>query len=128
LRALETAKSDARDTSRAVQMEARLRAELSFMRSERDEALSVASECNRKVQLLDDELRSTKSKLLRTSQEKAKTERDSRAAIQLARSLENNSSNDDYYRHKVRTLERFELYVVIKVHFDLTRTSCLVGN
>ena len=98
------------------------------MRSERDEALSVASECNRKVQLLDDELRSTKSKLLRTSQEKAKTERDSRAAIQLARSLENNSSNDDYYRHKVRTLERFELYVVTKVHFDLTRISCLVGN
>jgi hypothetical protein len=109
-------------------MEARLRAELSFMRSERDEALSVASECNRKVQLLDDELRSTKAKLLRTSQEKAKTERDSRAAIQLARSLENNSSNDDYYRHKVRMLERFEWYgeSLGGAFFHLIRISTLM--
>lgn len=103
---METSKSDARDASRAVQMEARLRADLSVLRSERDEALSSAFEFKRKVALLDEELRLTKAKLIRVGQEKVKLERDSRAAISLARSLDNNSSADvDFYKRKVSAFE-----------------------
>jgi hypothetical protein len=101
---VETSKSDARDASRAVQMEARLRADLSVLRSEKDEALSYSDEYKRKVTLLEEELRLIKSKLIRVGQEKVKMERDSRAAISLARSLDSNSSADvDFHKRKVRT-------------------------
>lgn len=105
LRAVETSKSDARDASRAVQMEARLRADLSVLRSEKDEALSYSDEYKRKVTLLEEELRLIKSKLIRVGQEKVKMERDSRAAISLARSLDSNSSADvDFHKRKVAEL------------------------
>ncbi|KAL7517708.1 hypothetical protein ACHAWX_002605 [Stephanocyclus meneghinianus] len=105
LRAVEASKSDARDSSRAAQIETRLRNEISKLRHERDEAVADLIEHRRKLSLHEEELRLTKSKLNRVVQEKHSMERDSRAAISLARSLDHNNSNDmNYYKRKVGEL------------------------
>lgn len=102
LKTVETTKSDARDASRNVQVEARLRADLSHLRSERNDALAEAAEFKRKAELLEEELRTTKAKFAKVVQEKIKMERDSRAAISLARSLDTHASSDcDFYKRKV---------------------------
>ncbi|KAL3797416.1 hypothetical protein HJC23_010542 [Cyclotella cryptica] len=105
LRAVEASKSNARDSSRAAQIESRLRNEISKLRYERDEANADLIEHRRKLSLHEEELRLTKSKLNRIIQEKHSMERDSRAAISLARSLDHNNSNDmNYYKRKVGEL------------------------
>ena len=105
LRAVESSKAEVRDTSRSAQVEARLRTNISSLRDERDKALVELSDCRRKQSLLEEELRTTKANLSRITQEKISMERDSRAAIFLARSLDNNNSNDmNYYKRKVGEL------------------------
>ena len=105
LRAVESSKAEIRDTSRSFQVEARLRTNISSLRDERDKALVELSDCRRKQSLLEEELRTTKANLCRITQEKINMERDSRAAIFLARSLDNNNSNDmNYYKRKVGEL------------------------
>ena len=105
LRAVESSKAEVRDTSRSAQVEARLRTNISSLRDERDKALVELSDCRRKQSLLEEELRTTKANLGRITQEKISMERDSRAAIFLARSLDNNNSNDmNYYKRKVGEL------------------------
>ena len=65
------------------------------------------SDRGRQLALVEDELRLTNVKLHRVLQEKAGMERDSRAAIHLARRLDNNNSNDmNYYKRKVSELAR----------------------
>lgn len=105
LRAVESSKAEARDDSRSAQVEARLRADVRSLRDERDRAIAEASDHRRRLALLEDELRLTKSRLGRIAKEKAGMERDSRAAISLARSLDHNNSNDmHYYKRKVAEL------------------------
>eukprot|EP00579_Thalassiosira_antarctica_P011139 CAMPEP_0201917494 /NCGR_PEP_ID=MMETSP0903-20130614/6878_1 /ASSEMBLY_ACC=CAM_ASM_000552 /TAXON_ID=420261 /ORGANISM="Thalassiosira antarctica, Strain CCMP982" /LENGTH=298 /DNA_ID=CAMNT_0048453571 /DNA_START=31 /DNA_END=927 /DNA_ORIENTATION=+ len=105
LRAVESSKAEARDSSRSAQLEARLRTDISSLRDERDKATMELSDYRRKLSLFEEELRLTKSKLSRVMQEKISMERDSRAAISLARSLDNNNSNDmNYYKRKVSEL------------------------
>lgn len=105
LRAVGSSKAEARDNSRSAQVEARLRTNISSFRDERDNALIELSDYRRKQSLLEEELRMTKANLSRITQEKIGMERDSRAAIFLARSLDNNNSNDmNYYKRKVGEL------------------------
>lgn len=93
--------------SRLASIEARLRREASCLRSERDEAMADASDSKRKFSLLQEEVRMVKAKLGRVTQEKMKMERDSRAAMSLARSLDSHASSDsDFYKRKV-TIMRF---------------------
>ena len=102
---MESSKAEARDSSRSAQVEARLRTEIKSLRDERDKAITELSDHRRKLSLLEEELRLTKSKSNRVMQEKISMERDSRAAISLARSLDNNNSNDmNYYKRKVSEL------------------------
>ena len=102
---MESSKAEARDSSRSAQVEARLRTEINSLRDERDKAITELSDHRRKLSLLEEELRLTKSKSNRVMQEKICMERDSRAAISLARSLDNNNSNDmNYYKRKVSEL------------------------
>jgi len=102
---VESSKAEARDSSRSAQLEARLRTDISSLRDERDKATMELSDYRRKLSLFEEELRLTKSKLSRVMQEKISMERDSRAAISLARSLDNNNSNDmNYYKRKVSEL------------------------
>ena len=102
MKTVEGAKTDARDASRLVQVEARLRADLVMLRTERNDALAEAAEAKRKAELLEEEVRTTKCKLSKVVQEKIKMERDSRAAISLARSLDTHASSDcDFYKRKV---------------------------
>jgi len=83
----------------------RLRKDMNDLRDDRDKALIEVNESRRKQSLLEEELRMTKTRLTRVSQEKNSMERDSRAAISLARSLDNNNSNDmNYYKRKVGEL------------------------
>ena len=118
LRAVETSKSDARDSSRHAQIEARLRSDLSSLRGERDEALGISASLKRKATLLDEDLHVNKQKLARAEQEKIKTERDSRAAISLAKSVDSETSSDvDFYKRKVsifRVLNAFGIDVWIR--------------
>ena len=102
MRAVETSKADARDSSSVAVTEAGLRAELSIARARRDEAMARTEESTRKVTLLEEELRHVKTKLARVAQEKIKMERDQRAALSLAKSLDSNVSSDiDFYKRKV---------------------------
>lgn len=92
-----------RDASRAAQTEARLRGEVSSLRSDRDKAIGNGAEAKCKAGLLGEEVRLLKMKASRLTQEKIKVERDSRAALSLARSMDiANSSDTDFYKRKVR--------------------------
>jgi len=65
-----------------------LRAELSLAISKRDDAVSAATESQRKVVLLQEELREHKLKLSRATQEKLKLERDSVRAVVVSKSTD----------------------------------------
>lgn len=105
LRAVESSKAESRDSARSAQVEARLRTALNFVRDEKDKAAMDLAGSRRNLSLREEELRLTKSKLTRVMQEKISMERDSRAALSLARSLDNNNSNDmNYYKRKVGEL------------------------
>eukprot|EP00978_Attheya_sp_CCMP212_P039084 scaffold200084_cov36-Attheya_sp.AAC.2 len=105
LRAVETAKVEARDASRSAQIEARLRGEITNLRSEREDALASAAESKRKANLLEEEVRLVKAKLGRLAQEKLRQERDSRAALSLARSMDSHAMADtDFYKRKAAEL------------------------
>ena len=102
---MESSKAEARDSARAAQVEARLRADINSLREERDKAFSELSEYRRKLSLHEEDLRLTKSKLNRVMQEKLSMERDSRAAMSLAKNLDSANSNDmNYYKRKVSEL------------------------
>ena len=104
LKAVEASKSSARDMCRSVQTEARLRGDISNVRSERDTAIGEGAESKRKVILLEEEVRLLKARVARLTHEKIKVERDSRAALSLARSMDNHNASDvDYYKRKVST-------------------------
>jgi hypothetical protein len=95
---------EARDSSRSAQVEARLRGEITNLRSEREDALASAAESKRKANLLEEEVRLVKAKLGRLAQEKLRQERDSRAALSLARSMDSHAMADtDFYKRKVNS-------------------------
>lgn len=124
LRAVEASKSEARSSSRSAQVESRLRATINTLRDERDKFQTEVSTYRRKLSLAEEELRLTKSKLTRVVQEKHSMERDSRAAISLARSLDNNNSNDmNYYKRKVRALFNHMQMLLGYVQWLLNDTS-----
>jgi hypothetical protein len=106
LRAVESSKVEARDSSRSAQVEARLRTTVSTLRDERDKAINDLSDCQRKQSLLEEELRLTKSNLSRVTQEKNSMERYNQTAMSLSRSLDKNNANTDtnYYKRKVAEL------------------------
>ena len=112
LRAVESSKLEVRESSRSALAEAALRGELAVVGAQKNEALGVAEEYKRKNTLLEEELRQVKTKLLRTTQEKAKMERDQRATLSLAKSINqyhgsstSSSFGDvDFYKRKVADL------------------------
>lgn len=105
LQAVEASKSNARDSSRAAQTEARLRGEISSIRSERDVVLGTNAEIKRRTNLLEEEVKMLKSRVARLTQEKIKIERESRAALGLARSMDSHVASDvEFYRRKVSDL------------------------
>lgn len=83
-----------------------MRGELSVVAAQRDEALGQAEEAKRKAVLLDENWHATKTKLARVTQEKVKLERDQRATLSLASSLDKHvsSSDTDFYKRKVNEL------------------------
>jgi predicted ribosome quality control (RQC) complex YloA/Tae2 family protein len=114
IRAVEVSKVDVRDSSRSALNEAALRAELAIVATKKNEALGVAEEYKRKASLLEQELGQVKMKLLRATQERVKMERDQRAALSLAKSmnqchsgsatLSTSGADMEYYKRKVAEL------------------------
>ena len=105
LRAVESAKSDARAASRRIQAEARLRSECTALRTERDAAAAEAAEAQRRAALAEAEGRAARAQLQRCLQDRARMERDSRAALSLARSLDAHSGSDAaYYKRQMAGL------------------------
>lgn len=67
--------------------------------------MAEAAQHKRKAELLEQDLRDTKAKYAKVVQEKVKMDRDSRAAISLARSLDTHASSDcDFYKRKANEL------------------------
>lgn len=90
-------------SSNAAQVESHLAKELQIALSERDKTMESCMELTKKNSLLEEELSLVKGKLHRLMQDKMKVERDSRAAISLARSLDMRTSSDaEFYKRKVR--------------------------
>ena len=105
LRAVEAAKSDARSASRRIQAETRLRSECTTLRTERDAASAEAADAQRRATLAEDEGRAARTQLQRCLHEKARMERDSRAALSLARTLDAHSGSDAaYYKRQMAGL------------------------
>jgi hypothetical protein len=91
--------------SNAARVESDLAKELQKALLERDKSIESWMELTKKNTLLEEELSLVKGKLHRLMQEKMKVERDSRAAISLARSLDMRTSSDaEFYKRKVRKL------------------------
>jgi ABC-type Fe3+-citrate transport system substrate-binding protein len=102
LRAVETSKVQARDQSEAALLQARMRADLLHATTQKDQALGDGHETKRRLALVEEDLRQTKSKLSKMTQEKIQLERDQRATLSLAKSLQGNVHSDvDYYKRKV---------------------------
>jgi predicted RNase H-like nuclease (RuvC/YqgF family) len=105
LKAVEASKANARDACRAAQLEAQLRGENANFRSLRDEAIGQKMETERKTQLLNEENRLLKARVARLTQDKIKMEREARASMSLARSLDSHAASDvEYYKRKVADL------------------------
>jgi len=105
LHASEKSHNDLQDASRAAITEAALRAELASVKSSRDIAAAGAEESKRKVLLLEEELKHVRKKLSTTAQEKMKMERDHRATLSLAKTLDSQASTDvEFYKRKVAEL------------------------
>jgi len=87
--------------SNAARVESDLAKELQKALLERDKSIESWMELTKKNTLLEEELSLVKGKLHRLMQEKMKVERDSRAAISLARSLDMRTSSDaEFYKRK----------------------------
>lgn len=126
LKAVETSKSSARDMCRSVQTEARLRGDVSNLRSERDTVIGEGAESKRKVILLEEEVRLLKARVARLTHDKIKVERDSRAALSLARSMDNHNASDvDYYKRKVSMGIQNEFRFVFHYRINLTFLALL---
>lgn len=63
------------------------------------------SEMKRKMNLLEEEVRMLKSRVAKLTQDKIKMERESRAALSMARSMDSHVASDvEFYRRKVSLL------------------------
>jgi len=121
LGAVEGSNNTIQDNARAAQMGASLGEEMHVIRSQREVSLEACAELTKKNSLLEEELRFLKGKLHRLTQEKLKVERDSRAAISLARSLDMHTSSDaEFYKRKVCYLNEF--YTLLHITTILYRT------
>lgn len=73
------------------------------MSSKRDQMEIDLAETQRKYKLVEDELSHVKGKLLKVQQEKKQMEKDQRATLSLAQTLQGNRhSETDYYKRKVK--------------------------
>lgn len=106
MRAVEASKTDARESSRNAQIEAKLRSEIASVRGDRDQISASRNDLKRKITLQEEEIRIMRAKLSKTEQDKLKIERDSRAAISLAKSGQEVVTSDvSFYKTKVQELQ-----------------------
>lgn len=103
--AVESAKTDTRQSSRSVVAEATLRVELAQATEEKNQALVTAAGHQRRVTQLEQASAQTKAKLTRVTQEKFKLEREQRVSQQLAQSADQHAATDvEFYKRKVTEL------------------------
>lgn len=103
LQALETSKQSCHDYSKHVRTECHLRNEITSLKKQRDTFQETCTIQQQKISNVEEELKMLKGKVTRLMQEKIKVERESRAALSLAKSMDGyNASDVDYYKRKVR--------------------------
>lgn len=108
LEAVEASKANAHNASRAARTETSLRNEISTLKLEKEKVAETYIEAQRKMTLVEKEVGLLKSRVERLTQDKVKIERDSRAALSLARSMDSHASSDvHYYKRKVSTVVQF---------------------
>ena len=79
-----------------------IRSEISKLKLEKKEVTESYTKAQHKMTLLVKEVGLLKSRVERLTQDKVKIERDSRAALSLARSMDSHASRDvHYYKRKV---------------------------
>ena len=104
MEAVEVSKANAHNAARAAKTETSLRSEVSKLKLENEKVNETYTEAQRKMSLLGEEVSLLKSRVERLTQEKIKVERDSRAALSLARSMDSHASSDvQYYKKKVQS-------------------------
>lgn len=120
LQALETSKQSCHDYSKHVRTECHLRNEITTLKKQRDTFQETCTIQQNKISNVEEELKMLKGKMTRLMQEKIKVERESRAALSLAKSMDGyNASDVDYYKRKVRFIYIMHVYM-----FVLKRFSC----
>jgi chromosome segregation ATPase len=103
LKAVETSNEGARDAAQAKLVEAKMRADLLHCTSEKNDALSRLEEVQRRVELLEDDVRNLKDKSTKLQSDKVQLERDYRSAQAMIDSLHGSLNMDvEYYKRKVR--------------------------
>ena len=103
--AVETAKTEARQSSQTTVAEATLRMELAQAQQAKNDAVATATLHQRKAGRLEEQTSQLKAKLTRVTQEKFKLEREQRAAVTMARNLDQHATVDvEFYKRKVTEL------------------------
>lgn len=102
LQALETSKQSCHDYSKHVRTECHLRNDITTLKKERDTLQETCTIQQNKILKFEEEIKMLKDKMTTLMKEKIKVERESRAALLLAKNLDGyNASDVDYYKRKV---------------------------
>lgn len=102
LQALETSKQSCHDYSKHVRTECHLRNDITTLKRERDTLQETCTIQQNKISKFEEEIKMLKDKMTTLMKEKIKVERESRAALLLAKNLDGyNASDVDYYKRKV---------------------------
>lgn len=100
---MEPSNEASRDNAQAKLIEAKLRGEIIHLTTVRDEYVAELQQSERRIQLVQSDLQSSKQKLTKVQQTKMQLERDYRASQALVAALQGSVSTDvDYYKRKVR--------------------------
>jgi chromosome segregation ATPase len=83
-------------------IEAKMRGEIFHLTTERDDCVAQLQASERRIQLVQSELQSTKQRLTSVEQAKMQVERDHRSVQSVVSSLQGSVNIDvDYYKRKV---------------------------
>ena len=103
MKALETSKSCTLASIQKTQVETQLRATITDLQHRLSLSKGQCSQYKNELKLLQEQQSILQTKLMRCQQEKRSMERDSRAALSLARSMDQYGNSDTiFYKKKVK--------------------------
>jgi hypothetical protein len=128
IKGVETSNEAFRDSSQAKMVEAKLRGEIFHLNTVRDDYIAQLQESERRMELVQRDLQSSKEKLTKVQQAKLQIERDYRASQALVSSLQGSASTDvDYYKRKVGFLSTNHAWQTGKNKTELANLTIVDG-